>query len=311
MNLKLYGICFKMRGGPDLLDYVQTGTPVPVDVMEQVMSQMGLITQSEMAFAEKLDTDWKKAFNERVPLLMETKQDGGYNITCDVPEELLNTVHVLTELDNEKIVEEYVSSHLRDICGIETTIISVDVEQPEIIPARAAAPQASGFDLSDLGAVPDAPVFEDVSEFGGLEADEAPTEVPVEEPVHNAPMEPVYDVPAEPESEEPEPDEPEPEEPEPEEPEPEDAEEPYEEAVPIEEGYPEEDGAFPPEEDDGYPDEGAEDFEDEEEPEEDVPESEQSKEDTYAAAVTKIYQDVVTNIRDRKLDERLNLRIGE
>ena len=39
MDMKLCGICFKLRGGPDLLDYVQSNTAIPVDVMGQVMEQ--------------------------------------------------------------------------------------------------------------------------------------------------------------------------------------------------------------------------------------------------------------------------------
>lgn len=260
MDLKLYGICFKMRGGPDLLDHVQAGTPVPVEMMAQVMDQMGQVTQEELAFAGHLDADWKKAFNEKVPLTMCVAPDGGYDITCTVPDELLATVRVLTGLDDVKIVEEYTAGYLKNVCGVEADIQSVDMEHVDGI--SVTAQNTAGFDLSDLNAGPEAPSFEDAAAFGT-----APAAEPEPEPV----------VDPEPEVT------------------PEFEEEPYEG---MEDGY----GEYPEEEPYGeYPEEEAE-------PEEAGAEPEG---DPYGEAVKKIYTELVGNIRDRKLDERLGLRIGQ
>lgn len=273
MNLKLYGICFKVRGGPDLLDYVQTNTPVPVDIMEQVMTQMNSITQEEKDFAEKLDNDWKKALNERVPLLMSIAPHGGYDITCDVPDELLNTVRLLHGMENEKIVEEYTASYLKDVCGVDVNIISVDVEQGEEVQVKTEIQQ--GFDLSDLGADPDEPTFEDVSQFTDMDAD-----IPVPAPaVRSAAEQPKAEETA------------------------------YEESVPeeddilLKEDYPDSE-EFPDADEEFYEDEPQEDEE-----QEDVPQ-EVSKEDIYKDAVKNIYKELVGNIREKKLDERLHLQIG-
>lgn len=261
MNLKLYGICFKMRGGPDLLDYVQTNSPVPVDIMAQVMDQAGSITRDEMAFAEKLDNDWKKAFNERVPLLMGVAPDGGYDITGTVPDELLDTVHTLTGMENGAIMEEYTANYLSEVCGIDAEIISVDMEHVESTPLSAAMP-VQGFSLSDLDAVPDDPAFEDVSEIGGMETGPVPMqEIPDEEAPEGIPY--------------------------------------GEEGIPAEEGYPE-DREFP------YPEE--EPHEGEERPGE---AEEAPGNSTYAQALAGIYTDLVSNIKDRRLDERLGLTIGQ
>lgn len=283
MNLKLFGICFKMRGGPDLLDYIQTNTAVPVEVMEQVMSQMGSITQEEMDYAEKLDTDWKKAFNERVPLIMNIADNGGYDISCTVPDELLNTIHVLTGMENEKIVEEYTADYLLNVCGIDAPITSVDVEQVEI-PVTKEAPVQQGFDLNDLGAMPDEPAFEDVSEISGMDMEDTNVSAPATAVATPAQEE---------------------EEPEYEDEIPEDIPEEYVsdddayigEDVPIEEGYPE---------GEGFPDDGEENYE-EETPEEDVTKAAGNE---YNQALTNIYSELVTNIKEKKLDERLGLQIG-
>ena len=66
MDMKLYGICFKMHGGPDLLSYIQSGENVPLNVMAQVLGKAGSLTQDELAFARLLNTDWKEAFGKRV-----------------------------------------------------------------------------------------------------------------------------------------------------------------------------------------------------------------------------------------------------
>lgn len=275
MNLKLYGICFKMRGGPDLLDYVQTNTAVPVDVMEQVMSQMGSITQEEMDFAQKLDTDWKKAFNENVSFVMNIGDNGGYDISCTVSDELLNTVRVLTGMENEKIIEEYTADYLQNVCGIDAPIISVDVEKEEAVTVKEM-PMQQGFDLNDLNAVPDEPAFEDVSEIPGMDLEEDAVSAHVTATVISEPaME--DEIPEEiPESYEPE-------------------EDAYMgDDVPIEEGYPE---------GESFPDEYEEDCQ-----EEDIPEAAGNE---YNKALANIYGELVTNIREKKLDERLGLQIGQ
>lgn len=271
MNLKLYGICFKMRGGPDLLDYIQDNKPVPVDMMEQVMTQMGFITQDELAFAEKLDNDWKKAFNERVPLLMGVAADGGYDITCSVPDELLATVGVLTGMKDEKIVEEYTQSYLKNVCGVDASIISVDMEKGDDIEVKAEKQQ--GFDLNDLGAVPEEPAFEDISEFGDIDVEIDSPAPAVEEPI---PEEAEYsgEMPA-------------------------DEEEPG-----FEEDYSGEEG-FPEPEDEAYEEES---YGEEPEPEQAADAGNANME--VSEAVKNIYTEFVGNIKDRKLDERLGLKIG-
>lgn len=278
MDLRLCGICFKMRGGPDLLDYVLTDSAVPMDIMTQVMAQMGSITEDELAFARQLDKDWKKAFNDEVPLLMGVMPDGGYDISCSIPDNLLRTVHTLTGLDDGKIVEEYVSNYLKNVCGIDTSIVSVDMESTDEVQVKTQA--AQGFDLSDLGEDPDGPAFEDVSEFGDM--DVAISEEPVAA--------------AEPEIEEPAVEEP-----------------PIEDGIPVEEGYPDSE-AFPedgyPEEEEAYVDDIPEEYEEEPEAKDAGPEQAQDSGDAYADAVTTIYKELVGNIRDKKLDKRLGIKVG-
>lgn len=285
MNMKLYAICFKMRGGPDVLDLIQTKTPVPVDMMEQVMALMDSVTPEETAFAEKLDTDWKKAFNERVPLLMTIAADGGYDISCEVPDELLSTVSILYGMEPERIVEEYTADYLKNVCGVHADIISVDMEKVER-DAPTVTGKIKGFDLSDLAAVPEKPAFENVSEFMGME-----TVSPAPAPVAAAYEEPAFEEPAfeEPAFEEPAFEEPA-------------YEEPGMDDMDAEPGM---EGSV----DDGIPDDMEEAMNGGEMPVEDVPDG--TADSTYQDAVRNIYTELVGNIRDRGLDERLNLRIGQ
>ena len=286
MDLKLYGICFKLRGGPDLLDYVQTNTAVPVSVMAQTMEQMGSVTQAEMAFAEKLDNDWKKAFNERVPLLMGVSEDGGYDISCTIPDELLTVVRMLNDMENEKIVEEYAASYLKDVCGVNASIISVDVEQEtDVKEAAEEVTVKQGFDLSDLSAVPDAPVLEDVSELAGMDMEKAvDPEIPKTESVSNDTAADLPDLPGDFVPDDYVPDESD-----------------YEgDNIPLEEGYPE-DGTFPQmDEEESY----------DEEMSEEADAAEEAVDETVENALTGIYTELVTNIKDRRLDERLGLKIA-
>lgn len=294
MNMKQYGICFKMRGGPDLLDCIQMNTPVPVDVMEQVISQMGSVSQEELDFAARLEQDWKRVFNERIPLLMEVSESGGYDITCTVPDELLRTVHLLTELDPEKIVEEYVDSHLKHVCGVDAQITSVDVVEEMETPAVCTESFEHGFDLSALAEGPEIPL-EDISGIGLMEPEpEKTVELSEEEPAFSPEDLLEEDIVA-------------------------GMEDSYEgDDVPLEEGYPQ-DEAFPEtdEEEDDLQEEPSSETDEEEDVLQEEPfletgeeKPEETEKDVMTREMIKIYREMVTNIRDRKLDERLGLRIG-
>lgn len=219
MDMKLYGICFKMRGGPDLLSYIQSGENVPLNVMAQVLGKAGSLTQDELAFARLLDTDWKEAFGKRVPLYMGLGPDGGYDIKVNIPDPLLDTARLLTGKTNEELAGEYVTHYLKTVCGLKADIVSITGTPEEVLKEE----ETEGFDLSDLGDEPE----EEMEDFGVEEEiqeeevqeeapEEAPEEVPeeaqesveevpeeVQEEVPEEAQEPVEEVPEPEEEEEP------------------------------------------------------------------------------------------------------------
>lgn len=195
MDMKLYGICFKMRGGPDLLSYIQSGENVPLNVMAQVLGKAGSLTQDELAFARLLDTDWKEAFGKRVPLYMGLGPDGGYDIKVNIPDPLLDTARLLTGKTNEELAGEYVTHYLKTVCGLKADIVSITGTPEEVLKEE----EAEGFDLSDLGDEPE----EEMEDFGVEEPaeEETPEEeiqeaVPEEEIPEEVP-EPAEEVPEE------------------------------------------------------------------------------------------------------------------
>lgn len=172
MDMKLYGICFKMRGGPDLLSYIQSGENVPLNVMAQVLGKAGSLTQDELAFARLLDTDWKEAFGKRVPLYMGLGPDGGYDIKVNIPDPLLDTARLLTGKTNEELAGEYVTHYLKTVCGLKADIVSITGTPEEVLKEE----EAEGFDLSDLGDEPE----EEMEDFG-VEEEVQEEETPEEE----------------------------------------------------------------------------------------------------------------------------------
>lgn len=217
MDMKLYGICFKMQGGPDLLSYIQSGENVPLNVMAQVLGKAGSLTQDELAFARLLDTDWKEAFGKRVPLYMGLGPDGGYDIQVNIPDPLLDTTRLLTGKTNEELAGEYVTHYLKTVCGLKADIVSITGTPEEVLKEE----EAEGFDLSDLGDEPE----EEMEDFGAEEEtpeeeiqeevleeemqEAVPEEVPEEE-IPEEVQEPVEEVPEEiqePAEEAPEPEE--------------------------------------------------------------------------------------------------------
>lgn len=308
MNMKLYGICFKLRGGPDLLSHVQANEPVPVEMMGQVMDQVGSLTKDELDFAQLIMDDWKKAFSDKVPLTMTVNEEKGYDITCNVSDELISAISLVTGKEPGELVKEYTADHMKNVLGIEADILSVDVEHedaPAPVPVKTAPVQAApaaGFSLADLDESPETPAFEDVSSFADTDMG---MDIPVEGfPVHEEETAP--DITAEEELPfgEPEADE----------------TEPYE--------IPEDDGMVPEDEDENiYGDEqdyeDEQDHEDDGEPDEfiepDIPEEdgveegkdEEKETDEMTEAISGIYKDMVQNIRNRNLDTRLGLKIGQ
>lgn len=282
MNLKLYGICFKLRGGPDILGYVLDNEPVPVPLMEQIIAQMKDVTPQEEAFAKKLDSDWKNAFNERVPLITQVGENGGYEITCTVPDELLDAAARLTGLESGKLIEQYTEYYLKNVFGVDAPVVSVSMEQEEETVVKVQAP-SQGFDLSSLGEEPEAPAFEDVAAFAEMNVE---TENPLIDQEESALEDPLVEV-----------DYP---------------EEEYtdggqygEDEIPIEGGQ------FPEDEFPDDMDEPPEDGVSGEEPEEEDPvKAPEDKDEEYKKALTGIYGELVTNIKERELDKKLGLRIG-
>lgn len=208
MDMKLYGICFKMCGGPDLLSYIQSGENVPLNVMAQVLGKTGSLTQDELAFARLLDTDWKEAFGKRVSLYMGLGPDGGYDIQVNIPDPLLDTTRLLTGKTNEELAGEYVTHYLKTVCGLKADIISITGTPEEALKEE----EAEGFDLSDLGdeleeemedfGVEESPEEEEIlEEIPEPVIQEIPEEVPEEEvqeeEIPEEVQEPVEEVPEE------------------------------------------------------------------------------------------------------------------
>ena len=196
MDMKLYGICFKMRGGPDLLSYIQSGENVPLNVMAQVLGKAGSLTQDELAFARLLDTDWKEAFGKRVPLYMGLGPDGGYDIKVNIPDPLLDTARLLTGKTNEELAGEYVTHYLKTVCGLKADIVSITGTSEEVLKEE----EAEGFDLSDLGDE----LEEEMEDFGveeEIQEEEAPEEeiqeAVSEEEISEEAQEPAEEVPEE------------------------------------------------------------------------------------------------------------------
>lgn len=305
MDMKLYGICFKLRGGPDLLSHVQANEPVPVEMMAQIMDQVGSLTKDELDFAQTIMDNWKKAFSDRVPLNMTVNTDKGYDITCSVPDELVSAISLITGKEPGELMKEYTADYMKNVLGIEADILSVDVEhdesvqtQPVPVPVPAENVQGSGFSLSDLDESPETPAFEDVSSFADMDMG---MDIPVEgfdmPPVSDMPEETAMDDFADEGVEGAGPD---------------DAEEPED----IPEDIPDEDEAFYNDEMDEDvidPDEDVIDEPDIPDGDEDAPDEDKAEDekDPMADAISGIYKDMVQNIRDRELDTRLNLRIGQ
>lgn len=260
MDLKTYAVHQKLEADSELLAYVVKGSPIPVPIVEE--NFRAYLEPLNDPAATRLIEDYAGLIGDEIPVTTQRMEDGGYTISGDIPDRLVEAIQLVHEVTPEEIVSALVNRNTAAVHGQALDITDIDLSD---------AARHTLLGAMEIPKVQPA-VLEPADPFAEAVAAAGTTEPVHTEPVHTEPAhtEPAMTAEAVPEKRIPEEAIPEKTVPE--------MEMPEEESI---------DGAFPEEEDVPQEDPGA----------------------TFRAAVSRVYDRLIADIRAYGLDQRLNLAL--
>jgi uncharacterized membrane-anchored protein YjiN (DUF445 family) len=177
MNLKEFAVHRKLNKARDeLLNYVISGDPVPIDVLEKSFS--GVLSPLKDDLAETLITDYMGALNKTVPLIVTVLPSGGYDISGEIPDNMMEAIELVHNLKEDHVVREIVNHQLTAVYKKEACdIVDMDISKEEPIEDE----------IDELFDEPIAEMFDEPIE----EEIEEPVEEVVEESVGEVAEEPI------------------------------------------------------------------------------------------------------------------------
>lgn len=249
MDLKTYAVHQKLEADSELLAYVVKGSPIPVPIVEE--NFRAYLEPLNDPAATRLIEDYAGLIGDEIPVTTQRMEDGGYTISGDIPDRLVEAIQLVHEVTPEEIVSALVNRNTAAVHGQALDIMDIDLSD---------AARHTLLGAMEIPKVQPA-VLEPADPFAEAVAAAGTTEP---EPVHT---EPAMTAEAIPEKTVPE------------------REMPEEESI---------DGAFP-EEGEAFPEE------------EEVPQEDPGA--TFRAAVSRVYDRLIADIRAYGLDQRLNLAL--
>lgn len=255
MDLKTYAVHKKLEADSELLAYVVKGSPIPVPIVEE--NFRAYLEPLNDPAATRLIEDYAGLIGDEIPVTTQRMEDGGYTISGNIPDRLVEAIQLVHEVTPEEIVSALVNRNTAAVHGQALDITDIDLSDA----ARHTLLGAMEIPKVQPAVLEPADPFAEVVAAAGMT-----------EPVHTKPVhtEPVKTAEAVPEKMIPE------------------------EEIPEEESI---DGVFPEE---GAAMEALP-------AEEEVPQEDPGA--AFRAAVSRVYDRLIADIRAYGLDQRLNLAL--
>lgn len=247
MDLKTYAVHQKLEADSELLAYVVKGSPIPVPIVEE--NFRAYLEPLNDPAATRLIEDYAGLIGDEIPVTTQRMEDGGYTISGDIPDRLVEAIQLVHEVTPEEIVSALVNRNTAAVHGHALDIMDIDLSD---------AARHTLLGAMEIPKVQPA-VLEPADPFAEVVAAAGMTEPVHTEPVHTEPAMTAEAVP--------------------------------EKMIPEEESI---DGAFP-EEGEALP------------AEEEVPQEDPGA--AFRAAVSRVYDRLIADIRAYGLDQRLNLAL--
>ena len=254
MDLKTYAVHQKLEADSELLAYVVKGSPIPVPIVEE--NFRAYLEPLNDPAATRLIEDYAGLIGDEIPVTTQRMEDGGYTISGDIPDRLVEAIQLVHEVTPEEIVSALVNRNTAAVHGQALDIMDIDLSDAarHTLLGAMEIPKVQPAVLE-----PADPFAEAVAAAGTTEPVHTEPEPVHTEPVHTEPAMTAEAVP--------------------------------EKMIPEEESI---DGAFP-EEGEAFPEE------------EEVPQEDPGA--TFRAAVSRVYDRLIADIRAYGLDQRLNLAL--
>ena len=159
MDLKTYAVYQKLYHNGSLLDYVVKDEAVPIHVVEE--SFQDVYQNKQDAKAEALVDDYTKMLSENVPVVISQLETGGYTVTGDIPDTLIDAIHIIHHATTDDIIKSLVEYNLQTIHKQECRVLTASIKEhaertrmridglPKVLPVQA---DAAGSVMEDEGA---------------------------------------------------------------------------------------------------------------------------------------------------------------
>lgn len=148
MELLTYAVRRKLLSDDPLLSYVVGNKPVPVSAV--AASFHDFIAPLTDEKSECLISDYPKMLNENVPVVVRANTEGGYDISGNIPDTLLEAITLVHGAGQEEIVRALADYNLQTVHGQSCEIIATNIQDearrtlmamesiPSIIPINTA-----------------------------------------------------------------------------------------------------------------------------------------------------------------------------
>ena len=256
MDLKTFAVHQKLETDSPLLRYVMGGKDIPIPVVEENFRDY--LEPLTDRVATRLIEDYAGLIGDEIPVTTQRREDGGYEISGEIPDCLVEAIQLVHEVTPEEIVSALVNHNTEMVHGQALAITDIDLTEaarktllgassiPKVIRTEEL-PKPDLFEMQEEAAAEPEPVTE-----MPVQTEEKPKPMQETPPLPIDPMEAAgYEEPS------------------------------YEEPYPEETAFSEETAAAPAE----------------------------NPGDTFRAAVTRVYDRLIADIKAYGLDQRLNLAI--
>lgn len=122
MDLKTYAVHRKLGYDDELLRYVMDDKPVPLPVIEASFQEY-LNSQNDEK-ASRLLTDYTKLLGEDVPVVISRNENGGYEVSGDIPDTLVEALELVHKLKPDDVVKALVDYNMTMVHGKTCEVVS-------------------------------------------------------------------------------------------------------------------------------------------------------------------------------------------
>lgn len=173
MDLKTFAVHQKLETDSPLLRYVMGGKDIPIPVVEENFRDY--LEPLTDRVATRLIEDYAGLIGDEIPVTTQRREDGGYEISGEIPDRLVEAIQLVHEVTPEEIVSALVNHNTEMVHGQALAITDIDLTE------------AARKTLLGASSIPKVELVQDVPEPDLFGSSEPISETPVES-VSEAPV---------------------------------------------------------------------------------------------------------------------------